>query len=92
MKLWKLLPIKWNDAAWSPWYDKVFGFGIAAECESKAREIANANGGDECGPISVDVYRTGGDPWLDPKQSECKVIADWTEEDEGVVLSDFKSA
>lgn len=74
MKLWLLearedLPEM--DDPWEPWYDKAFGFIVRAETEQEARQIANSSGGDEVGPISTEVYRTGGDPWLDDKYSTC---------------------
>lgn len=89
MKLWLLLPGN-NGIAWSPWYDKAFGFVVRAETEDEARKLANANGGDETGPITEHVYRTGGDPWLDPSQSTCVELT--PEGEAGVILRDYASA
>ena len=93
MKIWLLRPIETNRSAWEPWYDKAFGFVIQASDEREARELANDNGGDEVGLRirSTRVYRTGGDPWLDPKQSTCEELgAEGTEAE--VIIRDFASA
>ena len=63
-----------TDNPWNPWYDKAFGFVVSARTEEEARRIANDNGGDECGQVKHTVYRTGGDPWLDPKLSTCEPL------------------
>ena len=92
MKLWLLRPVRSEreDTAWDPWYDKAFGFVVRAETEEQARQMANGNGGDECGPVKSYVYRTGGDPWLDPKQSTCEELtADGEAE---IIIRDFASA
>jgi hypothetical protein len=97
-KLWLLrpilgsAPIDGSKDAWDPDYDKARGHVVRAETEEEARVLANAFGGAETGPFDDGhenyIYRTGGDPWLDPKQSTCvKLIAAG---DVGVVLSDFK--
>jgi organic radical activating enzyme len=92
MKLWLLQP-KDNlpdDNPWEPWYDKAFGFVIRAETEMKARKIANKNGGTETGKISYKVYRTGGDPWLDPELSTCiELTPDGKEQ---LIISDIREA
>ncbi len=90
MKLWLLRPIRQDGDAWDPWYDKSFGFVVRADTEERAREVANSNGGDETGPAKVDIYRTGGDPWLDPKQSTCEELT--ADGDECMVIQDFASA
>lgn len=90
MKLWLLKPKDDNYVAWNPWYDKAFGFVVRAETEERARQLANDKGGDEVGKISNTTYRTGGDPWLDPKQSTCEELT--TDGDEEVVLEDYASA
>ncbi len=46
MKLWILRPVK-DDNLWDPWYDKAFGFIVAAETEEAARALAQSKGGDE---------------------------------------------
>ena len=75
---------------WEPWYDKAFGFVVRAESEKQARELANRDGGAECGPVRNTVYRTGGDPWLDPEFSHCEVLT--SDGDAGVIIQDFRSA
>ena len=93
MKLWLLRPNKnlaKDDNPWEPWYDKAFGFVVRAETEEEARKMANEKGGDEIGPAQIDVYRTGGDPWLDPKYSSC---AELTPEGKSeIIIKDFASA
>jgi hypothetical protein len=55
MKLWILRPKGYNDVdnkidpLWKPWYDKAFGFIIAAESEEEARKLAFRDAGDEEG-------------------------------------------
>ena len=93
VKLWLLRPIENLPAAsspWEPWYDKAFGFVVRAETEKEARELANKEGGAETGPITVQVYRTGGDPWLDPKLSTCVRLT--AKGSAGVIISDIASA
>jgi len=85
-----LRPIEENNAAWKPWYDKSFGFVIRAKTEERARQIANNNGGDETGNIYNDIYRVGGDPWLDSKQSTCIILNSIGEEE--LIIHDFASA
>ena len=46
MKLW-ILKAKEGAAAWDRWYDKAFGFIVAAETEDTARRLAAEKGGDE---------------------------------------------
>ena len=96
MKLWLLRPVKnrmqFNGKdPWSPWYDKAFGFIIAAPDEETARKLANDNGGDETGKISRAIYRTGGDAWLDGNLSVCRELV--AEGDEAyVIMQDFAAA
>ena len=90
MKLWLLRPVDDNSAAWDPWYDKAFGFVVRAATEEEARRLANTEGGDEKGPARTDVYRTGGDPWLDPKQSTCIELTGDGEAE--VIFRDFSAA
>jgi hypothetical protein len=92
MKVFHLFP-KENiegENPWEPWYDKAFGFIIRAENEQEARKIANENGGDEVGEVSHNVYRTGGDPWLDANFSQCIEITNHGEK--GVIIKDLRSA
>jgi len=92
MKLWLLRPAKKlpEDNAWEPWYDKAFGFVVRAETEERARQIANKNGGQETGDIMYDIYRVGGNPWLDPKQSTCVELT--VSGKEMMIIRDFMSA
>jgi len=92
MKLWILKPAKDlpEDNPWEPWYDKAFGFIVQAPDEETARKLANENGGDETGKISHDIYRTGGDAWLDHEMSTCKELQ--VGDVEMVIMRDFASA
>lgn len=93
MKLWILRPkenLSEQNNPWEPWYDKAFGFVVRAETEEHARQIANCCGGNETGPISMIVYRTGGDPWLDPELSSCVELT--SDGEEKMILMDFYSA
>ena len=95
MKLWLLEPRtdnrdQWAEDPWVPWYDKAFAFVVLAETEQEARQMANAEGGAETGPISHCVYRTGGDPWLDPVYSNCEELLPQGEP--GVIVRDYASA
>lgn len=85
MKLWLLLPVEGDDL-WEPWYDKAFGFVIAAETEEQARIIAQKGGGDECG-------WEGDDPaWVDPTHSTCVELTADAYTEPTVVMRDFASA
>lgn len=92
MKLYHLYPKESieGENPWEPWYDKAFGFIVRAENEEEARIMANKEGGDETGEISHSVYRTGGDPWLDSKLSECVELTN--EGEKCVIMRDFASA
>lgn len=92
MKLYHLYPKKniEGEDPWSPWYDKAFGFIVRAETEEEARRLANEQGGDETGEISNDIYRIGGDPWLDAKFSECVELTE--DGEKGVIIRDFAQA
>lgn len=84
MKLWLLRPR--DDAPgkpWEPWYDKAFGFVVAAETESGARHYANAESGDE--------KRDCPQAWLDSRFSSCTELSPDTESG-GAVLRDFRAA
>jgi len=82
------LPDKVNP--WEPGYNKAFGFVVCAASEAGARQLANADGGDEVGPVNREGYRTGGNPWLDDKFSTCTKLT--PEREVGVVLRDFYAA
>ena len=78
MPLWLLRPrddLVEADDPWVPWYDKAFGFVVRATTEAIARQLANAHGGAEVGPLTMDPYRAGGDPWLDAAYSTCEVLS-----------------
>jgi hypothetical protein len=76
MKLWLLRPMDDTLEPWMPWHDRMFGFVIRAESESKARAVASRNAGDE-GPKA----------WLLPNNSKCvELLPDGEEE---VVLEEY---
>lgn len=87
MNLYLLKPIDPDTGPWDPWYDKAFGFVVRAASPAEAREIADANAGDENrergnpNPIS---------PWLDPKLSTCRVLH--PDGEAGPILRDLYSA
>lgn len=84
MKLWLLRPIERKDKKtdpWEPWYDKAFGFVIAAETEEHARQYAAGDAGGE-----------GADAWKFPWCSTCAELASATTQEEGIVIRDFASA
>jgi hypothetical protein len=61
MKLWLLRPnepMPEGKDPWDPWYDKVFGFVIRAETETKARQLAQQNAGDETALAWHNTYST----------------------------------
>jgi len=86
MKLWLLRPVSdGKGSPWHPWYDKAFGFIVRAETEQRARELAQAQGGDE-----VRAYRVASIPaWTDPTLSTCVEVT--TDGEQEVVLCDFRS-
>lgn len=85
MKLWLLRPrediAKSAFGPWAIWWDKAFGFVVRAETEEQARQIANANAGDENG----DEH-----PWLGFLWSTCEELS--AEGTEGVIIQDFARA
>jgi len=86
MKLWLLRPIE-GDAFWEPWFDKAFGFVVRADTEEQARQLAQADGGDE------KRERFGGKPrpaWTDATHSTCVELT--AEGAAQIVLRDFASA
>lgn len=86
MRLYLIRPVE-GDPAWSPWYDKAFGFVVRAESEAQAREFAQADAGDE--EIGPD-YDTKIAVWQDPARSTCVELTALG--DAGVVLRDFHAA
>lgn len=77
MKLYLLRPVK----DWDPWYDKAFGFVVAANGVDEARAFASENAGDE-----------RKDVWLDYMKTRCTLIAESTDCAAGVVIRDFAAA
>ena len=92
-----LLEAKEDTVPWAKWYDKAFGFVIAAESEKEAREIANRNGGDEVvrGDWHSSYTVLGGtpaaNPWLEEAYATCEYIGKCKKRP-GVILCDFRSA
>ena len=80
-KLWILRPRDDGNGPWAPWYDKAFGFIVCAASEDEARQIAQANGGDET--------RSGEPAWTDSNLSTCEEMVAG---ERGVVMQDFRSA
>lgn len=83
MKLWLLRPADWDAEAastrlpaWTPWYDKAYGFVVRAADEAAARTAAAGRAGDE-----------GAEVWTDPASTSCvELMADGPAE---VVMGDF---
>jgi len=91
MKFWILEPIdtESEDSPWNPWYDKFFGFVVAAETETQARQLAQNSGGREL----HDDIPLGQEPrklWLDASMTTCSEIIPSGEA--RVVMSDLRSA
>lgn len=92
MKLWILRPMDYSNKLafneigdpWSPWYDKCFGFVIAAESEQRAREIATEEAGDEKRTIEGIL------PWMDSRYSSCLELE--VPKEEGVVMQEVENA
>lgn len=80
MRLWKISrPGKIGDKA--IYWDQSFSFVIRAETEKEAREIANANGGDE--------RDLDGEFCLDPQNASCEELTpDGTH---GVISREYKA-
>ena len=86
MKLWLLRPIdntSINDNPWEPWYDKAFGFVIRAENEQEARELTDAEAGDE-------KHYNGKRTWLEPKYATCVELT--AEGESGIIIKDYAAA
>jgi hypothetical protein len=77
MKLYLLRSMEGSDY-WRPWYDKAYGFVVAARDEEQARKIASEQSGDE-----------GAGAWLDKKASTCKELKPRKAE---VIIRDFAAA
>ena len=81
MHIYLLRPVKKppNGNPWEPWYDKAFGFVIAAQNEQRARELAAIDCGDE-----------GERAWLNPTLSRCELLV--APDEDGVIIQDFARA
>ena len=94
-RLWLLRPIGYpnetDDGPWVPWYDKVFGFVVEAETEERAREMADANAGDEnWGFTRGDLATRKRAPWLNREWSTCVELAATGEQ--RIIMKDFAAA
>lgn len=95
MKLWLLRPadkLADDNNPWSPWYDKAFGFVVAAPSENDARIIADRDAGDENRGSFYDGRKWEGNPWLKPHLSTCVELRPENFTEPGVVLKDFAAA
>jgi len=101
MNIYLLRPIAVADGApwpWSPWYDKAFGFVVRAETEEEARQLADAEAGDENNAVNAEGYYIYGPaaakqerhPWLLAEFSTCVILT--ADGDAGVIIKDFASA
>jgi len=89
VKLWlleKREDLPRDDDPWEPWYDKSAGYVIRAETEMDARQLADANAGDENHDDKDNPRR----PWLDSKYSTCVLLT--SDGMVGVILRDFMAA
>ena len=89
MKTWILrphTPLSDLDNPWSPWYDKAFGFVVAAETAREARQLANDRAGTENWDDNLEPTR---DVWLQEKYTTCQEMAPT---EPGIILRDFASA
>lgn len=92
MKLWILKPredLPKEDNPWNPWYDKAFGFIVAAETEKGARRVASECSGTENPGYNHDDFTNC--PWEFEEYSSCKILVPEDYEC-GLVLMDFRSA
>lgn len=97
MKLWLLQPDTDHqstaDNCWEPWYDKAFGFVVAAPNEASARLIAHKNGGDESYKWGEDyLTRHETNAWIDPTKSTCIELKADSYAVPTMILRDFASA
>ena len=72
---------------WSPWYDKTFGFVIAAESEKEARKIADKRNHKWYSSHGSKHYEG---LWLDDNYAKCINLKNIN--DKGIVLSDERWA
>lgn len=98
MKLWILEKAvdKCVKDPWDPWYDKAFGFIVAAPDEATARQIAQDNGGDErwewLNEDWENLERGSVPAWTDPRYSTCKELKPEDYKESEMVLRDFSAA
>ena len=95
MKLWILQnkPDLGEDDPWEPWYDRAFGFIVAAPDEQSARVIATRHAGDEAHRWTENyANRDETHAWTDPKYSTCKELTAESYAAPTMVLRDFASA
>lgn len=80
MNIYVLKPKDRKDGGgpWNPWYDKAFGFIVAASGPHQARILAASRCGDE-----------GMDVWFDPKWTTCKILK---ASKQGIILRDYAAA
>lgn len=91
LKLWILRPqegLSKKDNLWEPWYDRVFGFIVAAETEEQARQLAGKNAGDE----HRGCYKNPPEPnpWHEPRYTTCLELV--SPKEVGIIMIDFYSA
>jgi len=80
-----------GDDPWKPWYDKCFGFVIAAESVADARQLAHKSAGDENrGNFLGKMIANTQSPWLDEKYTSCRVLQ--PSETPEVIIRDFHAA
>lgn len=83
-KLYILRPVGYHDSfeegAWHPWYDKVFGYVVSAPSEKEARQLASLDSNDTTLSIA----------WLDAKQSTCTQLKTSTKTK--IIISDVRKA
>ena len=86
MRLWVLdvveleLNLPTKDDPWGyGWWDTARGFVVRAESEEQARELANAQAGEE--------NSKGYKPWLESKYTTCEELT--YEGEPGIVIRDY---
>lgn len=88
-KIFVLRPVGYHDSfeegLWDPWYDKAFGFLIAADDETEARTMAsNAHSSYEHEMKAA---------WLNPELTTCKEISSYAETDTTeILMADIRTA
>ena len=86
--IWILRSIKGlEDSPWNPWYDKAFGFIVAANSEQESRKIAELHAGDESSE-----WTSKGEVWMNPAYSTCEPLQRKHADDKGLILRDFAAA